>query len=171
MKAFKERLIKRQKILFKECASHGLTLELLTLKMPFLGDKYKLSPNLLELNLKLNNLRRLTCMQELQMLNPNSKCMSMCFLARLKSRSKLLTHLTLRMRHFKLRYNSLKPKMIRIWENNKNSLTISWMKKELEMSRSIRERLKRYWLTSIYSRIHSKISLSSMNLQSWLIVH
>jgi hypothetical protein len=47
----------------------------------------------------------------------------------------------------------------------------AWTKREWEASRSIRDRSKRSWLTSTYSKIPLKISLSLMTLLSWLTKH
>ena len=52
-----------RKILFRECGSHGLTLELLILRMLFKVAKYLWLLKLRDLKL-LCNLRRVTSMQE-----------------------------------------------------------------------------------------------------------
>ena len=112
----KEILTRLPKRLCRECASHGLTLELSNLKMLYMVAKSLLLLILLDLKLH-SNLRKPICMLEWLTLNHSWRCVSTCYHDKSKSKSKSMLNC-------KINYSRSWEKTNRALENRKITMRI-----------------------------------------------
>jgi hypothetical protein len=179
----KEILTRLPKRLCRECASHGLTLELSNLKMLYMVAKSLLLLILLDLKLH-NNLRKPICMLAWLTLNHSWRCVSTCYRNKSKSKSKSILHYKIKYsssskktkikfsssrKKTRIKFSSSSKKTNRAWENRKTTLRISWVLKGREAKMTTKKKSRKWWKRSICWSKQSWLKIFLVIPQFWLM--